>query len=101
MAETTPSLDDFMPGGELAPTAETIVDSRPNLLGMDANELTTLFDELGEPKFRAKQLYSWIYNKGAVTFDDMTNISKDLRAKHLPVYLLKNGWNICRRMKFL
>ena len=76
-ADTATSLDDFMPGGVLAPKA----DPRPNLLGMNADELTELFDKLGEPKFRAKQLYSWIYNKGAVTFDDMTNISKELRSK--------------------
>ena len=34
-----------------------------------------------EPKFRAKQIYQWLWNKGADEFDDMTNLSLDLREK--------------------
>ncbi len=34
---------------------------------------------LGEPKFRAKQLYSWLYTKFASDFDSMTDISKSFR----------------------
>ncbi|HHS95945.1 MAG TPA: 23S rRNA (adenine(2503)-C(2))-methyltransferase RlmN [Phaeodactylibacter sp.] len=35
--------------------------------------------EKGEKGFRAKQLYQWLWQRGAHTFDEMTNISKDLR----------------------
>ena len=35
---------------------------------------------MGEPKFRAKQIFKWLYD-GAKTIDDMTNISKSLREK--------------------
>ncbi len=52
-----------------------------NLLGMNLDDFIAIFAEMGEAKFRAKQLYSWIYNKGAISFDDMSNMSKDLRAK--------------------
>lgn len=40
------------------------------------NELVSL----GEPKFRAEQIFKWLH-KGAKSFDDMTNLSKDLRLK--------------------
>lgn len=37
--------------------------------------------EQGEPSFRAAQLFDWIYRKGAVSFDEMTNLGKELRLK--------------------
>ena len=36
---------------------------------------------MGEPRFRAKQVYSWLWQKGATSFDQMTNLSKSLREK--------------------
>jgi 23S rRNA (adenine2503-C2)-methyltransferase len=33
----------------------------------------------GEPKFRAKQIYQWLWQKGARSFEEMTNLSKHLR----------------------
>ncbi len=36
---------------------------------------------LGEKAFRAKQLYKWLHQRGATSFDEMTDLSKDLRAK--------------------
>jgi len=42
-------------------------------------ELEKIVVELGEPKFRAKQLYSWMYTKFASDFDMMTDISKSFR----------------------
>lgn len=36
---------------------------------------------LREPKFRAKQVYEWLWQKGARSFDEMTNLSKPLREK--------------------
>jgi 23S rRNA (adenine2503-C2)-methyltransferase len=37
--------------------------------------------ELGEPKFRAKQLFEWMHQKQVSSFDEMTNLSKGLREK--------------------
>ena len=71
-------LSDFMPGGPLAGGPDG--DPRPNLIGLDRDEMQALFAEMGEPKFRAKQLFQWIYNRGVTDFDGMTNISKVLRA---------------------
>ncbi len=44
-------------------------------------ELSSLIDSLGESPFRAKQLYEWVYQKGAQSYEEMTNLSKDLRAR--------------------
>ncbi|MEZ4908137.1 MAG: 23S rRNA (adenine(2503)-C(2))-methyltransferase RlmN [Saprospiraceae bacterium] len=44
-------------------------------------ELTNIILSLGESKFRAKQIYEWIWQKGAFSFDEMTNISIKLRDK--------------------
>ncbi len=38
-------------------------------------------EELGEPAFRARQLWQWIWKKGATSFDEMTDLSKACRTK--------------------
>lgn len=48
-----------------------------NLLDLSQDELANLLS----PKFRAKQIYEWVYKKNARSFDEMTNISKDVREK--------------------
>lgn len=44
-------------------------------------ELEAVFAELGEPRFRAKQVHEWLWQKGAHSFEAMTNLSKVLREK--------------------
>ena len=44
-------------------------------------DLTTWFKEEGEPSFRAKQLYAWLWQKSVIDFDEMTNLSLALREK--------------------
>lgn len=44
------------------------------------DELQSYMEELNEPKFRAKQVFSWL-QKGVESFDEMSNISKPLRTK--------------------
>ncbi len=46
---------------------------------MTLAELTAAVQEAGLPKFRAKQIYEWLV-KGVNSFDEMTNLPKDLRA---------------------
>lgn len=43
-------------------------------------ELETVFVEMGEPRFRATQVFEWLWQKGARSFEEMTNLSKKLRA---------------------
>mgnify|MGYP000603732508 FL=1 len=43
------------------------------------SQLIDILKEKGEPKFRAKQIYEWLWQKSAHQFDDMSNLSKALR----------------------
>ena len=45
------------------------------------DEIEGMLKEMGEPKFRAKQIFSWLHAKKAKTFDEMTNLSKPLIEK--------------------
>ncbi len=44
-------------------------------------EIVSLVEDLGEPAFRGRQLFHWIQKRGARSFDEMTTLSKSLRAK--------------------
>jgi 23S rRNA (adenine2503-C2)-methyltransferase len=50
-----------------------------NLKSLTKIELGSYVASLGEKPFRAGQVWSWLYNKGAVSFDDMSNLSKHFR----------------------
>jgi 23S rRNA (adenine2503-C2)-methyltransferase len=52
-----------------------------NLLDYDLDGLAAFCERLGEKRFRATQLFRWIHQKGAVHFDDMTDLAKSLREK--------------------
>ena len=52
-----------------------------NLLDLTWPELEAFMAELGEPRFRALQIWQWIWQKNIVDFDAMTNLSKAARAK--------------------
>jgi 23S rRNA (adenine2503-C2)-methyltransferase len=49
------------------------------LLGMKPEEISSVFAELGQPAFRAKQLVEWVFTKRAASFDEMTNLPKPMR----------------------
>ena len=51
-----------------------------NLKSQTLAELGALFKEMGEPAFRAKQVYKWLHG-GARTYDEMTNLPQSLRQK--------------------
>ena len=51
-----------------------------NILGNDPDELVGVVSELGEKRFRAKQLFRWL-SKGVCDFDEMSNLSKTFREK--------------------
>ncbi len=56
------------------------VPPKPPLTGETLDSLTERLRERGEPAFRAKQILDWLYKKRARSWDDMTNLSKPLRA---------------------
>ena len=51
-----------------------------NLKSQTLAELAALFKEMGEPAFRAKQVYKWLHS-GVRTYDEMTNLPQSLRGK--------------------
>jgi len=52
-----------------------------NIRNLDLNELITKLDSFGEKKFRSKQVYEWLWQKNASSFEEMTNLSLSLREK--------------------
>ncbi len=61
-----------------------------DLRSMLPEEIEALIAELGEPKFRAKQLFTWLQS-GVTDFDGMTNIPKSLREKLAKVGYIANA----------
>lgn len=51
---------------------------KTDIKSMTPSEIAEALAGMGEPKYRAKQIFSWL-GKGAVSFDDMSDLSKDLR----------------------
>ncbi len=54
---------------------------KQNLIGLPKAELEEILNRFGEKPFRAKQLWQWIYFHGLQSFEEMSNLSKDLRQK--------------------
>lgn len=56
-------------------------DALPRLRGMSLKDLTAWMHRAGQPAWRAKQVFQWVYAKGAQSFGEMTDQPKDLRAR--------------------
>lgn len=56
-------------------------EGKRNLIGLDFEELNEALVSLGLEKFRAKQVWSWIYHHGATDFGKMTTLAKPVRDK--------------------
>ncbi len=64
-----------------------------NLYELSQDELIEILKNWGEPKFRAKQLWGWLYDKRATSFEVMNNLPKDLRA-HLQAETVLGTLNV-------
>jgi len=57
----------------------------PNLIGMTREQLRAALMDVGvaerQAKMRERQIWAWLYQRGVQSFDAMSNLSKDLRAK--------------------
>ena len=60
-----------------------------NIKEYNLDELKNEIEQLGEKKYRAEQIFKWIYVDKVKEFDEMTNLSLDLREK------LKQNYTIC------
>lgn len=55
--------------------------TKENIRNFDLEALTASLVGLGEKSFRAKQIYEWLWVKDACSFEEMSNLGKDLRTK--------------------
>lgn len=55
--------------------------STENLLGLPASALEDLAVDLGASRFRGRQLATWLYRKGMLDLDAMTDLPRDFRAR--------------------
>jgi 23S rRNA (adenine2503-C2)-methyltransferase len=65
---------------QFAPPPVT-VGGKTDLVGLGREALAAELAALDEPAFRARQLWHWIYHRGATDFDRMTSLSKAFRAR--------------------
>lgn len=54
---------------------------KPNIRHLNLEDIQEYFEKAGDKKFRAGQVYEWLWQQHAHSFDDMTNLSKALRTK--------------------
>jgi 23S rRNA (adenine2503-C2)-methyltransferase len=64
-----------------APPPARLADGRRDLVGLSRDELAAELFAIGEAPFRAKQLWHWIYNRGATDFALMSTIARPLQQK--------------------
>jgi 23S rRNA (adenine2503-C2)-methyltransferase len=57
------------------------MNAKKNIRTLTLDELTQYFLSIGDKKFRAKQAWEWLWKKHAQSFEDMTNLGKELREK--------------------
>jgi len=54
---------------------------KPDLLDLDHSQLESLLESVGQPRYRADQIWQWLYKQLATEVQDMTSLPKALRAK--------------------
>ena len=67
--------------GLMEKTMEPETASLPNLVGADLQEIEAALAGMREPPFRARQIYAGIYRRGVRSWQELTDLSKDLRRK--------------------
>jgi len=55
--------------------------TKTDIRSLSLPQLQQHFTEMNEPAYRAKQVYQWLWEKSARSFEEMSNLSKDLRKK--------------------
>lgn len=66
------------------------MDSKKDIRLFTLPELISEMELIGEKTFRAKQIYEWLWAKSAHSFEEMTNLSKELRDKLEQNFFIKN-----------
>ncbi|KOP82090.1 23S rRNA (adenine(2503)-C(2))-methyltransferase RlmN [Cytobacillus solani] len=58
---------------------QSTIDQKPSIYSLQLQELKEWLKENNEKAFRAEQIFDWLYTKRVTSFEDMTNLSKQLR----------------------
>src|SRR3546814_8685556 len=61
-------------------TVETVLEKK-DIRAFSPEELKTVFERMGQPAYRATQVYEWLWKKSVSSFSEMTNISRELRER--------------------
>jgi len=71
------------PAPDMAPANPGLYETKPSLIGLSREDLAAALIEKGvserQVKMRVQQIWHWLYVRGISNFDDMANVSKDLR----------------------
>ena len=69
---------------EKAPLERYVAPAMPSLVGLSRTELAAALGSVGVPaarqRMRVQQIWNWLYVRGVTDFEQMTSVSKDLRA---------------------
>jgi len=76
METPDPAIADRDPVPPVMPDGE-----RVNLIGLSRAELEAVITGFGLPAFRARQIWHWIYHRGATSFEQMTTLAKPARSQ--------------------
>jgi 23S rRNA (adenine2503-C2)-methyltransferase len=73
------------------------MNTKKDILNFGFEELCSELKKIGESSYRASQIFNWLYVRGAMSFDEMTNLSKSLREKlkeyyAFPVFKLREQY---------
>ena len=71
---------------------------KTNIKNYNLDELQEIVQELGEKKYRAEQIFNWLYKENVQSFDEMTNLSLELREKLKQNYGMHN-FNILKKQE--
>ena len=66
-----------------------MIQEKKDIRALSKEQLQAFFEGIGDKSFRGTQVYEWLWSKGAHSFDEMTNISKETRA-HLDAHFVIN-----------
>ncbi|MDT3404485.1 23S rRNA (adenine2503-C2)-methyltransferase [Mucilaginibacter terrae] len=64
--------------------------SKIDIRSLSLEALQQHFTAMGEKAFRAKQVYEWLWKKSCFSFEDMSNLSKDLRQKMADLFTINH-----------
>ena len=61
--------------------------SKENIRSLSLSQIENYFQQQNQPKYRAKQLHEWLWQKHAHSFEAMTNVSKELRTQLMKILI--------------